>query len=323
MNKIFITGGSGYIGGHICKILNENAYDIINYDLRRNCSIEKYASYIQGDICDTSFLTKTLQEVQPDIVIHLAALIKVEESFIIPGAYYKTNTLGTLSVLESMKEAQIKNILFSSTAAVYSLDESDNCITEKNTLNPINVYGRSKLFAEEMISDFAQQYDINYIIFRFFNAVGTDDHSEIGINTEDVSNLLPLVILTALGKRDVLKVFGKDYNTPDCTAIRDYIHVLDIADAHLKAIQLLHSDDKPKKEVFNLGTEQGYSVEEVISKVEKVTGITVNKEYVARRQGDAEKVIASSQKACQKLNWSISHDFLERAVKSTYEWYKK
>ena len=320
MKKILFTGGSGYIGSHIINELNKHTYKIYNYDLIvYDHYINQGVENIRGDICDQDKLTKILLEIKPDLIIHLAALTKVEESNLYPAEYYAANTFGTMSLLCAMKKALVKNIIFSSTAAVYDLNKNESLV-ENDELKPQNVYGKSKMFAENIILDMANSYKFNFIIFRFFNVIGLTSNKFYKKNKKN-TNLLPLVIEVALKMKDKLFIYGSDYETSDGTAIRDYIDIVDIVNAHLKGIDFI--ENKRGNEIFNLGSEVGLSVNQIINCVEKISQVQIRKEYVGRRSGDSAVSLASSKKANQLLNWSVSESYLERSINSLLDYYQK
>ena len=314
MKKVLITGGSGYIGSHIISYLLKSSFQIINFDLVTPI-IENEINFtnIKGDICDTSFLISIFQEYKPDYVIHLAALTNVEESELSPESYYFNNTFGTLSVLNAMQKSSTKNLIFSSTAAVYDLTQSKKFFCEEDDLDPMSVYGKSKLFSEKIILDFSKSHNLNYVIFRFFNVIGIDITNQFYKKNNNSKNLLPVIVDVLNKQKNELLIFGNDYETPDGTAIRDYIHVLDIVKANLKAIDHI---DQNKNGLFNLGSGKGYSVLEVVNMFENISQVKIKKRFVDRRVGDGELAIASSKKANEFLNWNVKANYMEKAIQS-------
>lgn len=304
--KVFVTGGAGYIGSHTCKALKAKSHEVVVYDnlSTGHRQFAKWGEFIHGDIKDTQKLRSCLKATKPDIIIHFAANAYVGESVKNPGKYFRNNVQGTLSILEAMREENVKNIVVSGTCAVYGqpdklpIDESTPCA-------PINPYGASKLFMERMLADFQKAHGLNWLSLRYFNAAGSSPEGEIGELHDPETHLIPRVILAALGVVPSLQVFGFDYPTPDGTCIRDYIHVDDLAEAHIQGAQYLL--DKGQSGPINLGTGHGYSVSEIISTSEKVSGKKIPFEKVARRKGDPAILVANAQKAKEILGWESKY----------------
>lgn len=317
--NILVTGGAGYIGGHVVKQLAAEGFSPFVYDLARNPYVEKFGPLIQGDVRDTASVIKAMRDHDCAAVMHFAASISVPESVVSPQIYYDNNIVGTLSVLNAMREAGVPHIVFSSTAAVYGVPEHP-LIDEDAALDPINPYGRTKLYCENMIADMGRAYGIERIIFRYFNAVGCDPEGKVGFMKAEPSNLVPLVLLTALGKRTHVDILGTDYATLDGTAIRDYVHVSDLARAHVMALRALQKDGQ--SHTLNLGSGAGYSVREVIEMAEAVTGRSIPTLNAPRRAGDPEKTIAVSDKAYDVLGWRAQHS-MEDMIKTAWDWYIK
>lgn len=318
---VLIAGGAGYIGSHTVRELIEQGMDVIVYD---NLSYGhqdsvKGVKLIKGDLNDKIKLKKVLIENNIDSVIHFAAFIQVGESMSKPADYYRNNVCNTLNLLEAMKENKIKYIVFSSTAAVYGEPE-ENPISEECPKKPTSVYGRTKLMIEEILSDFDNAYGIKSTALRYFNACGAHISGELGEDHNPETHLIPIIIEVILGKRDILKVFGNDYQTKDGTCIRDYIHVTDLAKAHILALNALKKG--ASSNIYNLGNGNGFSVLEVIKAVEKVTGKKLKYQFAERREGDPAVLVASSKKIIKELGWKREFDSLEKIVETTWNWKK-
>lgn len=320
--SILVTGGAGYIGSHVVNYLAKNERDIViidNLSTGHKEAVKGLNLYI-GDIRDTDFLIKVLKENKVKAVMHFAASSSVGESQSNPEKYYYNNVGGTLSLLQAMRKCHVDSIVFSSSAAVYGEPESVPITEEANT-KPINVYGRTKLMIEQILEDYSMTYGINYISLRYFNACGADESGEIGEDHNPETHLIPITLQVVGGKRDKLIIYGDDYDTPDGTCIRDYIHVNDLANAHVLALDFLIKEQKSGK--YNLGYGKGYSVREIVQAVEKVTGIKVNTEIGSRRQGDPPILIADSTKIQQELGWKPHYNDLEYIITTAWKWHKK
>ena len=320
--KILVTGGAGYIGSHVVKVLGQRGYEILVYD---NLSTGHewavlYGRLVRGDLSDKVFLDKIIKEFNPDAIMHFAAFIQVEESVRDPLKYYRNNTVNTLNLLEIMQKNGIKNLIFSSTASVYGIPEKIP-VDEDTPLNPINPYGSSKAAVEWILNDLSRASDFNYISLRYFNVAGADPEGRIGQNYKEVTHLITRALKTAKGIFDKLQIFGTDYPTTDGTCIRDYIHVDDLAMAHLITLDYLL--DKGKSEVFNCGYGYGYSVKEVVEAVKKITHIDFKTEEVGRRPGDPPVLVADSSRLKSELNWKPMHADLEYIIMTAWEWEKK
>ncbi|MDR0911316.1 MAG: UDP-glucose 4-epimerase GalE [Methanobrevibacter sp.] len=328
---ILITGGAGYIGSHVNKALHKKGYDTIVLD---NLShgheyAVKWGEFIEGDLSDSDLLKSIFNSYDIQGVMHFAAFTSVSESIEFPVMYFKNNYKNTLNLFKNMEIANINKFIFSSTAALYGNPESIP-ITEKNKLNPINPYGKSKLMVEKILEQKSKEKsnDFNYISLRYFNASGADPDLEIGEDHNPETHLIPLTLDAAIGKREKIAIFGNDYNTPDGTCIRDYIHVCDLAQAHINAFEYLqenfeNSDDIKENSVFNLGNGNGFSVKEVIDTCEKITKKEINKEIANRREGDPDILIADSKKAINVLNWKPKFNSLDKIVETAWKWHKK
>jgi len=318
--KILITGGAGYIGSHVLKALSKKGnYHVLTID---NLSSGHKEAVIYGDLAvvdleNEEAIKDIFKSFKPDAVIHFAAFIEVAESVVNPAKYYKNNTLNTLNLLQTMVEYKVDKFIFSSTAAVYGTPV-ETPIPETHPINPINPYGQSKAFVEKILQDFSKAYDFNYVSLRYFNAAGADPKGRIGESHNPETHLIPLILKTAKGERDSIKIFGTDYPTPDGTCIRDYIHVDDLAEAHILALEYLLNGGN--SDVFNCGYGHGYSVKEVVNTAKKVTGIDFKVEETDKRPGDPAILVADSTKLKQKLNWKPKFDDLEYIIKTAWNW---
>ncbi|AFZ52961.1 UDP-glucose 4-epimerase GalE [Cyanobacterium aponinum] len=320
---ILITGGAGYIGSHTVKLLQNRDYDILVFDnlvYGHRDIVEKLGvSFIEGDLCDRTLLDDLFQEHNIEAVIHFAAYAYVGESVENPAKYYRNNVTYTLNLLEAMEKAGIRKIVFSSTCATYGIPE-EVPIKETHPQNPINPYGYTKLVVEKMLSDFQRAYNWEYVAFRYFNAAGASSDGLIGEDHNPEPHLIPLILYAALGKRDSISILGDDYPTPDGTCIRDYIHVEDLAQAHLLGLEYLL--DGGKSEVFNLGNGNGFSVKEVIKAAKKVTGKDFTVKNAPRRPGDPPILVGSSEKAKKILNWQPQYPDIETIISHAWQWHQ-
>lgn len=323
MKNILVTGGAGYIGSHAVVELLDSGYNVIVLDNLENGYIElvdKRAKFYKGDIRDISTFENIFKDNKINTVMNFAGYIKVGESVIEPNKYYLNNTYGVMNIIEVMKKYSVKNIVFSSTAAVYGEVKSDGLVKENYPTNPINPYGMSKLMAEKVIMDAAKAYGINYSIFRYFNVGGAHENYEIGQKGEGVTALIPIILQTAKGEREKLSIYGNDYNTKDGTGIRDYIHVVDLVKAHVAAIPSL---EKKINGVYNLGNGNGFSVLEMLDSAKKVTKIDIKAEFIERRAGDPASVVASSEKAREILGWKPMYTNIDDIIRTAWKWYEK
>jgi UDP-glucose 4-epimerase len=320
--KILVTGGAGYIGSHVVKALGQRGYEILVYDnlFTGHEWAVLYGELVKGDLSDKVFLDKVIKEFKPDAIMHFAAFIQVEESVIDPLKYYRNNTVNTLNLLEVVRENRIKNFIFSSTAAVYGIPEKIP-INEDAPLNPVNPYGSSKAAVERILNDLSQASDFNYVSLRYFNVAGADPGGRIGQAYKEATHLITRALKTVKGEFDKLQIFGTDYPTPDGTCIRDYIHVDDLAMAHLITLDYLF--DKGKNRIFNCGYGYGYSVKEVVEAVKKITHTDFKAEEVERRPGDPPVLVADSSRLKSELNWKPIHADLDYIIMTAWEWEKK
>ena len=323
--NILITGGAGYIGSQVLRTLKNlgNLIVIDNLSTGNKWAIPDNTTFYEADIGDSNLLDNILSKHKIDAVVHIAASISVDESVNHPGKYYNNNSFNTLVLLEKCMKYKINKFIFSSTAAVYGQPDSDK-ISEDTMLNPINPYGNSKMMDEKMIVDFSKStqgvdIDFKFVILRYFNVAGASVNLSLGQDYKKSNHLVTLAAKTALGKQNKLFIFGTDYPTPDGTCIRDFIHVEDLADAHLAA---LNSLDIGQSDIYNCGYGTGFSVLEVINTMKKVSDNQFKIEHVDRRKGDPAKLVANPAKLRNKLNWKPKHN-LETICKTAYLWEKK
>ena len=319
MVNVLITGGAGYIGSHLVKNLGEKGFNLLTIDNLYNGHKEAvlYGKLVIGNIGDKKLLKNIISQFRPDIVIHFAAFIEVGLSVKNPLSFYKNNVIETLNLLEVLVENNINKIIFSSTAAVYG-NPKKIPITENHSIEPINPYGKTKATIEKALEDFNKAYGLEYISLRYFNAAGADPLGRIGESHNPETHLIPLILKTAKGEREYLKIYGTDYPTNDGTCIRDYIHVEDLADAHILAMEYLL--DGGESDIFNCGYGYGYSVKEVIDTAKKITGKNIRVVEGKRREGDPPILVADSKKLKSKLNWQPKFDNLEIIIKTAWNW---
>ena len=316
--KVLVTGGAGYIGSHACKALAEAGHEPVAFDNLRTGHrwAVQWGPLVEGDIEDTGAVASALRTHGIEAVMHFAALAYVGESVQQPNMYYRTNVGGLASVLDAMTQCDIGRIIFSSTCAVYGVPERLP-ITEDMPCAPINPYGHTKLMCEQMLIDHAEAHGIGATALRYFNAAGADASGVIGESHDPETHLIPLVLDAALGTRDAITVLGDDYDTPDGTCIRDYIHVTDLAVAHVSALDRL---EPGRFERFNLGTGSGISVLEIIEAVRAVTGREVPVTIGARRPGDPPVLVADAAKARASLGFDPRHSDVENLIATAWNW---
>ena len=319
--NILVTGGAGYIGSHTCKALAAAGFTPITYDNLRSGHRRavKWGPLEEGDLADGARLAAVIAKYAPQGVIHFAASSAVGESVADPGGYYRNNVAGSLTLLEAMRDHGVGALVFSSTCAVYGAPQKD-LMPESHPLVPINPYGASKLMIERMIEDFAAAHGLRFARLRYFNAAGADPEGEIGEAHEPETHAIPLALLTALGRRPHFDVFGDDYPTPDGSAVRDYIHVGDLAAAHVLALRRLL--DGGASMTLNLGTGQGHSVLALVAVVERVTGKTLSVRRTARRPGDPSRLVADASAAMSELGWRPAMPGLEAIVATAWNWHR-
>ena len=317
---ILVTGGAGYIGSHTVRELRDRGMDCVVYDNLVTGHIEAVgdAPFVKGDIFDKELLLKTFAEYNVDSVVHFAAYSQVGESMAHPAKYYRNNVAGTLSLLDAMLEGGVKYLVFSSSAATYG-ESGEGLITEDSPQRPTSVYGQTKLMMEQFMADFDRAYGMRYVALRYFNAAGAHKSGEIGEAHDPESHLIPVILQAALGVRDHIGIYGDDYPTRDGTCIRDYIHITDLADAHIRALEYLKNGGKSTH--YNLGNGNGFSVKEVIQTARRVTGRAIPARVEGRRPGDPATLVASSEKIKRELGWDPQYDSLEEIVASAWKWH--
>lgn len=318
--KLLITGGAGYVGSACLRALLKAGHDAVAFDnlIQGHREAVPEGRLIVGDIRDTETLTKVAKDMKADGVMHFAAATCVGESVDDPGYHYDNNIGGTLSLLKAMRGANVKRLLFSSTCATYGMNPKVP-MNEESVQDPCSPYARTKLTVEWMIRDFAEAHGLGFTLLRYFNAAGADEDGKFGEDHTPENHLIPLVLQTALGQRDSLKVFGTDYPTPDGTCIRDYVHTSDLASAHLLAIQATQPDTR---EVFNIGTGTGHSVLEVIQAAERVVGKSIPYDVVARRPGDPPALVADPKKLKTRLGWQPKYTNINDVVATAWTWHQ-
>ena len=318
--NILVTGGAGYIGSHTCKLLAQEGYTPVTYDnlVYGHEHAVKWGPLEVGELADAKRHASVIETYQPLAVVHFAAYSLVGESVANPAKYYQNNVLGTLSLLDTMRETGLDKIVFSSTCATYGVPD-ELPIRETTPQHPINPYGKSKLMIEQMLADYDAAYGLRSVSLRYFNACGADRDAEIGEEHEPETHLIPNVLRSLTGNQQKLSIFGTDYDTPDGTCIRDYIHVEDLAVGHLLALK--HLFEGGTSDVFNLGTGDGYSVMEVVDAVERVTGRKVPREISPRRPGDPPILTADISKARDKLGFKTVVSDIDTIVESAWKFH--
>jgi UDP-arabinose 4-epimerase len=319
MRNILVTGGAGYIGSHTCKALARHGYQPIAFDnlSRGSRAAVKWGPLVVGDVMNRHQLLQAIDRHQVEAVMHFAAFAYVGESVQSPAKYFRNNAATTVNLLEVMAQTGVRDLVFSSTCAVYGIP-AEVPISEDTPPQPINPYGESKLQTERMLPWFANAHDLNWVALRYFNAAGADPDGDIGENHDPETHLVPLAIQAALGVAPPLKVFGADYPTKDGTAVRDYIHVADLAEAHVCALNHLRRGGEPG--VFNLGTERGLSVRQIVDEIRGVAKVEVPAVEAARRSGDPPILIANATRARSLLGWQPRHSDLATIVGTAYDW---
>lgn len=319
---ILVTGGAGYIGSQTVKHLTKNRYDVVVYDnlSTGHKAFVKDAVFVEGDIGDRPTLDQVFGKYEIDAVIHFAANAYVGESVFNPAKYYRNNVCNTFTLLDAMREHDVKRIIFSSSCATYGIPDTVP-ITEETVQNPVNPYGMTKYVVERMLADFKKAYGFNFVSLRYFNAAGADMDGELGELHDPETHVIPLMLESVYSQKAKFTLFGSDYDTSDGTCVRDYIHVDDLADAHVKAVKYL--DANRHHDYLNLGTGKGVSVLELVNTVESVTGIKVKIEYCGRRSGDPAELVASNSLAKAELSWSPTYSSIENIVSTAWQWFKR
>jgi UDP-glucose-4-epimerase GalE len=319
--SVLVTGGAGYVGSHACKVLARAGYQPVVFDnfSRGHREAVRWGPLVEGDLADRELLAAALDKHRVSAVMHFAAYAYVGESVADPGTYYRNNLGGTLSLLEAMRETGVDKIVFSSTCATYGTPEKVP-VCETAPQLPINPYGETKLAIERALHWYGQAYGLRAVSLRYFNAAGADPDGEIGELHKPETHLIPLVLQTALGQRPQIDIYGTDYPTPDGTAIRDYIHVQDLAEAHLRALE--HLGAGQQSAALNLGTGSGHSVREVVRVAEAASGRRIPCRDSARRPGDPPALVADASLAAELLGWRARVSDLETIVRSALAWHR-
>ncbi len=316
---ILVTGGAGYIGSHMVKLLNDADFNVVTFDDLSNGHLDAITGgdFILGSLLDEAALERLFSSYKIDAVMHFAGVIAVGESVQDPEKYYQINVIGTLNLLKAMRHNKVECIIFSSTAAIFGVPV-DGLISENHQKQPINPYGWTKYIIENTLQSFHSAYGLKYGILRYFNAAGAHPKVKLGERHNPETHLIPLAIYAALSKQHTLKIYGKDYPTPDGTCIRDYIHICDLCDAHLLALNELINNTTHLE--YNLGNGVGYSVLEVIQAVEDVSGKLVNKEFANRRPGDPARLIANSSLIRKNLGWKPKYEDIKTIINHAWAW---
>lgn len=322
ISSVLVTGGAGYIGSHACKALAAAGYRPVCFDslVYGHESAVRWGPLVRGDILDRVALDAAIAQWKPVAVMHFAAFAYVGESVENPGKYYRNNVVGTLNLLEAMRDHGVSNLIFSSTCATYGLPQTAT-IGETHPQNPVNPYGASKLMIERMLADFDTAHGLRSISLRYFNAAGADPEGDIGEAHDPETHLIPLVLDVASGKRSHITIFGDDYVTPDGTCVRDYIHVTDLARAHLLALRSLVNGGRSA--AYNLGNGRGFSVREVIAAAAAVTGRDIAVLAGPRRAGDPPMLVSDAKCVREALGWTPEHPTLETMVESAWAWHRR
>ena len=321
MTNVLVTGGAGYIGSHACKSLKQAGYVPVTYDnlVTGWQDAVRFGPFERGDLLDRDRLDAVFQQYQPVAVMHFAALSQVGEAVTQPGRYWRNNVLGSLNLIEAAAEAGCLNFVFSSTCATYG-DQDNVVLDESSAQNPLNAYGSSKRAVENILTDFEAAFGMRHVIFRYFNVAGADPDGEVGEFHQPETHLIPLMLDAIDGKRDALTIYGTDYETPDGTCIRDYVHVCDLVDAHVLGLTWLR--DGKGSRVFNLGTGRGFSVREVVAASRDVTNRPVPMQEGARRAGDCTKLVSGSTRAERELGWRPQRSTLKQMIGDAWRWHQ-
>jgi len=326
--RIFVTGGAGYIGSHACKALFQAGFTPVTFDnlVHGHREAVRWGPLVVGDLLDQRAISEALQYFRPDAVMHFGAYAYVGESVSNPGKYYRNNVVGSLNLFEAMRTTCIDKLIFSSTCATYGLDDQNgsapqSLISESHVQNPINPYGSSKLMIERILRDFDHAYQFRSICLRYFTGAGADLSAEIGESHDPETHLIPLVLDAAAGISSGITVYGTDYDTPDGSCIRDYVHVSDLADAHVLALQSL-LDGAPSC-FYNLGNGRGYSVKEVIKAAQAVTGKKIPVNFGLRRSGDPARLVGDASLIKSSLGWTPRYCTLVDIIASAWRWHQR
>ena len=321
-SKVLVTGGAGFIGSVVCKVLKKANITPICFDnlSRGHLDFVKYGPFFKGDLRSKSDISQAIEQYKPDAIIHMAALAYVMESIENPNLYYQNNVIGSINLLSAMVEFNVNFIVFSSTCATYGNPLSIP-IDENHPQNPINPYGRSKLMIEKIIEDYCIKYPIRSSIQRYFNAAGADIDGDTGEMHDPETHIIPNLIYAAMKLKDSITIYGNDFPTVDQTAVRDYIHVDDLANAHLLALKYISSENK--NITANIGTGRGYSILDILKVVEDVVGVEISYNFKNKRKGEPALLIANNEKAKKILNFVPKHSDIKAIISTAYNWYKK
>jgi len=321
MKNVLVTGGAGYIGSHACKVLRDAGYQPVCLDNLSTgwADAVKFGPLVRGDLMDRATVDAAFETYRPSAIMHFAAFSQVGEAMTQPGKYWRNNVLGSLTLIEAAVEHDCLDFVFSSTCATYG-DQDGVMLDENCAQAPLNAYAASKRAIEDMLADFGASDGLRSVIFRYFNVAGADPDAEVGEFHQPETHLVPLILDAIDGKRDELTVFGDDYDTPDGTCVRDYVHVMDLVDAHLRGLKWL--EDGRGDRVFNLGTGCGFSVKEVIDAAKVVTNRQVPWKMGPRRAGDATALVSGSTRAEQELGWSPARSTLETMITDAWRWHQ-
>jgi len=322
MASVLVVGGAGYIGSHMVKLLDRRGHSAVTFDDLstgyRDAVVR--GEFVQGSIADRSALAGVFRSRRFDAVMHFASFIQVGESVMEPAKYYANNLCNTLSLLDAMVEAGVKRFIFSSTAAIFGEPETE-LIAESHPQQPLNPYGRTKWMVEQALGDYDRAYGLKSVCLRYFNAAGADPEGELGERHQPETHLIPLVLQVAAGRRREIGVYGADYSTPDGTCVRDYIHIEDLCDAHLLALDALVMDERSR--AYNLGNGEGFTVRQVIEAARRVTGSPIPEKVGPRRAGDPARLVADSARARRELGWSPRYAELEVIIGHAWAWEQK
>ncbi len=319
--KVLVTGGAGYIGSHACKALQQSGFIPVTFDnlVTGWSDAVKFGPLEQGDLLNKGDVDRVFEKYSPVAVMHFAALSQVGESMLKPGLYWQNNVMGSLNLVQAAVDHGCMDFVFSSTCATYG--NQDGVVLDEDSMQyPINAYGASKRAVENILADYQATYGLNQVIFRYFNVAGADPEAEIGEFHQPETHLIPLILDAADGKRDALTIFGTDYDTPDGTCIRDYVHVCDLVEAHVLGLKWLQEGRGSR--VFNLGTGDGFSVREVVAHAEQVTKRLIPMKEGARRPGDCTKLLSGSSRALSELGWSATRSNMKQMITDAWHWHQ-
>lgn len=320
--KILVVGGAGYIGSHMVKMLLDAGHHVITFDNLSGGFRDAVlgGEFVEGDLADRTALDNAFTLHRPDAVMHFASFIQVGESVKLPDKYYRNNFSNTVNLLDAMVAHDVKRFIFSSTAAIFGEPEYVP-IDELHPTKPLNPYGRSKWMVEQMLADYGLAFGLRYVCLRYFNAAGADPGGLLGERHQPETHLIPLVLQAASGRRKHIEVFGRDYDTPDGTCVRDYIHIVDLCSAHLLALNYLNEEGQ--SDCFNLGNGEGFSVQQVIDAAQRITGVSIRVIDAQRRAGDPARLVADASRARRVLNWTPRHAELDSIIADAWRWESK